>query len=330
MNKPLISVSNVTKIYKINQRVNGLPGQIANLLFPKYVDIKAVDQISFDINEGEVVGFIGPNGAGKSTIIKMLSGILFPSSGEIHVAGYVPYKQRQKYVSHIGVVFGQKSQLSWDLPVIDSFELLKHIYKIPNDLYKDNLTLFSNLLDMESFINQPVRQLSLGQRMRSDIAAALLHSPKLVFFDEPTIGLDVVAKERIREFIHHINKEQGVTMIFTSHDMQDIEKICHQLIIIDHGQKIFDGDISGFKNQFGAQRKLIVEFEQECEISDIKGVTIENMENHKKEFCFHGEDVQMKSLISSLINSYEVKDLTICEPEIETLVRQIYERGGHI
>ena len=203
----IVEVENLRKEYKISKRAKGLFGNIANLFFPKYEKKVAVDGISFQIEKGEMVGFIGANGAGKSTTIKMLSGILYPDSGDIRVKGFRPYYDRKKYVSNIGVVFGQKSQLSWDLPVIDSYELLKHIYKIPAEIYKENLEQYIELLDMQDFIEQPVRQLSLGQRMRADIGAALLHSPEIIFFDEPTIGLDVLAKEKIRNFIKVLNKQ---------------------------------------------------------------------------------------------------------------------------
>jgi ABC-2 type transport system ATP-binding protein len=325
MPKPMISVAEVSKAYKISQRAKGLPGQIANLFAPKYKTKQAVDRISFDIQEGEIVGFIGANGAGKSTTIKMLSGILYPDSGTIRAAGRVPYRQRKEYVAGIGVVFGQKTQLSWDLPVRDSFELLKHIYRIPQADYARNLSAFIELLDMESFIDQPARQLSLGQRMRSDIAAALLHSPALVFLDEPTIGLDVVAKERIREFILRINKERGVTVILTSHDLRDIEKTCGRIIIIDQGRKIYEGGVEGVKSAYGAERMLTVEFAQRYEIGPMEGVRVEDREGNKKSFSFRGEDASMKELIRHLLDGYEVIDLTISEPEIETVVKNIYQ-----
>ena len=269
MSKPLIEVKGISKTFKISKRSKGIPSILANVFKPKYEYKKAVNDISFCINEGEIVGFIGPNGAGKSTTVKMLSGILYPDSGEIQIAGFTPYKQREEYVANIGVVFGQKSQLAWDLPVIDSFELLKHIYKIPNDMYNENLKKFTELLDMSGFINQPVRQLSLGQRMRADIVAALLHSPKIVFFDEPTIGLDVVGKERIREFIRYLNEKQGITMIFTTHDMQDIEKTCNRLIIIDKGEKIYDDSLAGIKEKYGILREIDVEFAGDFDIEPI-------------------------------------------------------------
>ncbi len=255
----------------------------------------------------------------------MLSGILYPDDGNIEALGYVPYKQRKAYVSNIGVIFGQKSQLSWDLPVIDSFELLRHIYRIPDKLYNENLRIFTELLDMSSFIEQPVRQLSLGQRMRADIAAALLHSPKLVFFDEPTIGLDVLAKERIREFVRYMNRECGITMIFTTHDMQDIERICNRLILIDKGKKLYDGSVGELLNKYAVQRKLIVEFSSDYEIEPVPNVIIENKENRKKEFFFSNDSMSIKSLISNLLERYEINDLSIEEMDIESVVRQIYE-----
>ena len=214
--------------------------------------------VSFSIEKGEMVGFIGPNGAGKSTTIKMLSGILCPDKGSIVVNGYVPYRQRKAYVAGIGVVFGQKSQLQWDLPVIDSFELLKAIYRIPEEKYRKNLDRFLEMLDMGSFVNQPVRQLSLGQRMRADIVAALLHSPQIVFFDEPTIGVDVLGKETIREFIRELNAQDEVTMLFTTHDMQDIEKTCKRLIIIDKGAKMYDGTLQEIREKYQRRFRYVM------------------------------------------------------------------------
>ena len=233
MTDTVISVEGVSKSYRVGQKQKGIKGGMKSLFSKSYVVKRAVDDMNFTIRKGEIVGFIGPNGAGKSTTIKMLSGILYPDEGKIVSGGYIPYKQRKEYVANIGVVFGQKSQLSWDLPLIDSLELLKYIYKIPAKRFEDNLEKFTHLLDMEDFLNQPVRQLSLGQRMKGDIAAALMHSPQIVFFDEPTIGLDVVAKEKIREFIRKLNQTEQTTMIFTTHDMQDIEQVCKRLIIID-------------------------------------------------------------------------------------------------
>lgn len=322
-----IEVKNVSKEFKISKRGAGLSGMLKNFVAPKYEIKQAVKDVSFTIGEGEMVGFIGPNGAGKSTTIKMLSGILYPDSGEINVGGLVPYKQRKEYVKKIGVVFGQKSQLQWDLPVIDSFELLKAIYSVPQDSYKKNLDRFTEMLDMGSFINQPVRQLSLGQRMRADIVAALLHSPQIVFFDEPTIGVDVVGKETIRNFIRELNEQDKVSMIFTTHDMQDIEKTCNRLIIIDKGSKVYDGELVGIREQYGTTRMLDVEFAVNCDIAPIKDVEIiklNELDGRKKRFVFENRNVKINELINHLLNTYNVKDLNVAEPEIESLIRKIY------
>ena len=332
MNEIVIKASELKKMYRINKRSKGLFGHIANLVVPKYEDKMAVDGVSFEIKKGEIVGFIGSNGAGKSTTIKMLTGILYPSDGEITVAGFNPYKDRKKYVRNIGVVFGQKSQLAWDLPVIDSFELLKSIYKISDKEYNDNLQLYSELLDLNGFINQPVRQLSLGQRMRADIAAALLHSPQIIFFDEPTIGLDVLAKEKIRNFILYLKKEKQITMIFTTHDMSDIEKTCDHLIIIDNGEKIYDGSVNEMLTVYGRRRKIIVEFD-EIVTSDIKLDGLEesvivrkdDTNDNKWIFEFDSGDVKIDFLMKEIFDRYRVSDIKIQETDVENIVRDIYD-----
>jgi len=296
-------------------------------LTKKYKEITAVDGLCLQVAQGELFSLLGVNGAGKTTTIKMLSGILYPDSGEISVGGLVPYKQRKEYVKKIGVVFGQKSQLQWDLPVIDSFELLKAIYSVPQEKYKKNLDRFTDMLDMGSFINQPVRQLSLGQRMRADIVAALLHSPQIVFFDEPTIGVDVVGKETIRNFIRELNVQDKVSMIFTTHDMQDIEKTCNRLIIIDKGNKVYDGELLGIREKYGTTRMLDVEFSANCEIAPIKDVEIiqlDELDGRKKRFVFENRNVKINELMNFLLNTYSVKDLNVAEPEIESLIRKIY------
>ena len=321
-----IEVKNVSKTFKISKRRSGVPGMLANLFVPKYEKKEAVKNISFNIEKGEMVGFIGPNGAGKSTTIKMLSGILYPDSGEINVGGFIPYKQRKNYVGRIGVVFGQKSQLQWDLPVIDSFELLKAIYSVPDDVYKKNLNRFTEMLDMSGFIDQPVRQLSLGQKMRADIVAALIHSPEIVFFDEPTIGVDVVGKETIRSFIRELNEQDNVTMIFTTHDMQDIEKTCKRLIIIDEGAKVYDGTLSGIREKYGTSRQLDVEFGSKEDIAPIDNVEIVELENNKKRFVFENRDVHINELMNHLLSNYNVRDINISEPEIESIIRRIYNK----
>lgn len=319
-----IQAEEVCKTFRVSKRGRGIPGMAANLFVPKYEKRQAVKNVSFDIEEGEMVGFIGPNGAGKSTTIKMLSGILYPDSGSLRVDGYVPYRQRREYVANIGVVFGQKSQLQWDLPVIDSFELLKAIYRIPEPVYRGNLDRYAQMLDMGGFINQPVRQLSLGQRMRADIAAALLHSPKIVFFDEPTIGVDVVGKETIRTFLRELNERDNLTMIFTTHDMQDIEKTCKRLLIIDGGSKVYDGSLEGIRSRYSTVRQLDVEFARRLEVRPVEHVTVQELNDFKKRFTFESAQVEIQELMQRLLSEYPVRDLNITEPSIEGIIRKIY------
>ena len=305
----IIEVRDIRKYYKIAKREKGILATLKYLFNRNYETRKAVDDVSFSIRRGEIVGFIGPNGAGKSTTVKILSGILYPDAGNVTIKGYTPYRQRKQYVKHIGVVFGQKSQLNWDLPLIESFELMKFIYRIPQAQYEEKLALFTSLLELEEFINQPVRQLSLGQRMRGDIVAALLHSPEIVFLDEPTIGLDVVAKEKIREFIRYINEKEQTTIIFTTHDMQDIEKVCDRLIIIDKGKKIYDGSIHQIKNKYANSKTIELLFEndeKEIRTFDI-GVT------------------PLHTVMENLFAQKQIKDISICEPEIDEIIRDIYE-----
>lgn len=305
----IIAVEDVRKYYKVAKRSKGLLAAAGQLFNRTYEIKKAVDDISFSIGRGEIVGFIGPNGAGKSTTIKMLSGILYPDAGRVEIDGFTPYKQRKQYVKNIGVVFGQKSQLNWDLPLIESFELMKFIYRIPKERYEENLRQFCELLDMESFLGQPVRQLSLGQRMRGDIVAALLHSPELVFLDEPTIGLDVVAKEKIREFVRYMNRERNTTIIFTTHDMQDIEKVCSRLIIIDKGKKIYDGSIEEIKNKY----------------TNFKTIEVLLENGGKETETFDIRKTSMNAVLERLFAEKRIKDISICEPEIEGIIRDIYE-----
>ncbi len=321
----LIEVRDVSKTFRVSKRGKGIPGMVANLFVPRYEKRHAVKNVSFEIEEGEMVGFIGPNGAGKSTTIKMLSGILYPDGGSLQVAGYIPYRQRREYVSKIGVVFGQKSQLQWDLPVIDSFELLKAIYRIPEEVYRRNLDRYTEMLNMGGFLNQPVRQLSLGQRMRADIVAALLHSPRIVFFDEPTIGVDVVGKEVIRSFLRELNKRDRLTMIFTTHDMQDIEKTCRRLLIIDDGSKVYDGSLEGIKAKYGTTRQLDVEFSHSIEVRPIDHVRIQELDAYKKRFYFENTKVELQELMNHLLSEYPVRDLNITEPAIEGIIRKIYQ-----
>lgn len=328
MEEKRILVEDVHKSFKIRKREQGVIATVRKMIHPDYEIKKAVDGLSFSINEGEMVGFVGPNGSGKSTTVKMLSGILYPDQGNIEVAGYVPYKHRQDYVKNIGVVFGQKSQLAWDLPCIESFDLLKHIYQIPLDTYERNLERFTELLELGPFINQPVRQLSLGQRMRADIAAALIHSPKIVFFDEPTIGVDVVGKEKIRQFLVELNQTDHITMLFTTHDMKDIEKTCQRLMIIDHGKKIYDGSLEEMKEVYGKQRTLDILLEQKCEISELPKIASEYVivgGIEKLRLTFDKAKVNVNELMKRVLELYPVKDLSLLEPEVDSIISDIYQ-----
>ncbi len=271
---PIISVHNLTKHFKVAHHRRGALGALRNLVSHDYRLVKAVDGISFEIGAGELVGYLGPNGAGKSTTLKMLTGLLVPTSGELLVNGYLPWRERQAYVGKIGAVFGQRTTLWWDLPVIESLDMLQHIYHIPPARYMTNLDEFRKLLELDAFLNTPVRSLSLGQRMRADLCAALLHNPPLLFLDEPTIGLDVVAKERIRQFILHINQQRGTTVILTTHDLADVEKLCERVMIIDKGRLLFDGQLDNLRQRFGGLRRLTVDFSEEYAEVDVDGAQV--------------------------------------------------------
>lgn len=323
---PLIEVKDLFKEYHIIKRQEGMWGALRSLFHREYISKMAVEGISFSINEGEMVGYVGPNGAGKSTTIKMLTGILVPTSGYIKVNGLVPFQERQKNARQIGVVFGQRTQLWWDLPTIESFELLKQVYQISDRQYKKNLSKFKEILGLEEFFHTPVRQLSLGQRMRADIAASLLHDPLILFLDEPTIGLDVVAKERIRNFIQEINRDRGVTVILTTHDMSDIERLCKRIVLIDKGHKIYDGLLGKIKEEFGNWRELIIDVEGEGNFV-VPGVRVIKEVGKRKWLRFNREEIRASELINQIAKNYEIKDLILKEADIDEIIRGIYEEG---
>jgi ABC-2 type transport system ATP-binding protein len=322
----LIQVKNISKEYYIARRQEGMLGAIKSLFHREYECKKAVEEISFTIEKGEMVGYIGPNGAGKSTTIKMLTGVLVPTSGEIRVNGLIPYVKRQENARQIGVVFGQRTQLWWDLPTIESFELLQRIYQVPAKRYRENMAVFTEILALADFYHTPVRQLSLGQRMRAEIAAALLHDPILLFLDEPTIGLDVVAKERIRTFIQEINQERGVTVILTTHDMSDIEKLCERMILIDKGTLVYDGPLAKIREQFGRDRIMVVDLEEGKPFS-LTGAELLRQEGPRVWLKFKKDELSASQLISRISEHYEIKDLTLEEPAIDDIIRRIYEEG---
>ena len=322
----MIRVEHLTKVYQRVKRKEGFLGGLRTLFSTDYESTRAVDDISFNIDEGELVGYIGPNGAGKSTSIKMLCGILVPTSGEIVVNGLVPHKERMTNARQIGAVFGQKTQLWWDVPVIESLRLFRDMYKVPEEQFKRNLNLFNELLDLHEFQNTPVRQLSLGQRLRADMAAALLHNPRLLFLDEPMIGVDVVVKERLRTFIKEINRDQKVTILLTTHDMTDIEKVCSRIMIIDHGHIVYDGNIEKMRSQYGTQRTLVVEFEEAVPDFSAPHATMTKTEGKKKWFTFNRFDTSPSTLIAHISTQYPILDLAVEEPEIESIVRTIYQQ----
>ena len=300
-------------------------GSLRNLSTRQFTNIKAVDGISFAIQPGELVGYLGPNGAGRFTTIKMLTGLLVPTAGGVIVDKFIPWKQRKTYVAEIGAVFGQRTSLWWDLPLAESLDLLQHIYKFPPEKFSANLEKFRELFELNNFMDTPVRALSLGQRMRADICAALLHNPKQLFLDEPTIGLDVVAKERIRRFIQHINKELGTTVLLTTHDLSDVEKLCKRVMIIDHGQLLYDGKLELLRERFGEKRQLVVDFVEDYDIVSVNGAEIVCHEGNRVTFQFTNQDISASKFINQLSAKYRIRDIEVREPDIETTICRIYE-----
>jgi ABC-2 type transport system ATP-binding protein len=321
----IIKVNNLGKEFKVYERRQGFLSTLRNLIDYDYKIVKAVDGINFEIEKGEMVGFIGPNGAGKSTTVKILCGILVPTFGEVWINGLNPSKNRKKVARNMGVVFGQKTQLIWDLPVIESFSLLKDVYDMPTEKYRKNLDMLSGLLNIDEFINRPVRQLSLGQRMRADICASLLHEPEIIYFDEPTIGLDVVAKENIRDFVRTINKETGSTLLFTTHDMDDIEKTCRRLIIIDRGKIIYDGSLTNLKKAFTPEKMITVQFDRPVGNIQMSDVKVADGPENKKIFTLGDDPQKIRQVVNYIFENYGVKDILISEVAIEDLIRKIYQ-----
>jgi ABC-2 type transport system ATP-binding protein len=321
---PIISVRDLTKTFQTARRVTGSFSSLRSLFSRQYQTVRAVDGIHFEIGRGEIVGYLGPNGAGKSTTLKMLSGLLVPTSGTALVDGYVPWKERQTYVRRLGAVFGQRTTLWWDLPVIESLEMLAHIYRIPAARFQNNLYEFRKLLELDPFLNTPVRSLSLGQRMRADLCAALLHNPDLLFLDEPTIGLDVVAKERIRQFILHINRERGVTILLTTHDLSDVEKLCERVMIIDRGRLLYDGSLAALRERFSGKRRLVVDFDSDYALPSVEGAEIAGQGGRRVTYLIE-RGCNPADLISRLAATYRIRDLEVHEARIEETVRKIYE-----
>lgn len=322
----MITVEHLVKEFKIPIRKKGHLAVFKNLLPGEYKIKRAVDDVSFTMEKGDIVGYIGKNGAGKSTTIKMLSGILQPTHGKIIVNGIEPSKNRVENARQIGVVFGQKSQLWWDIPLIESYRLLKEIYQIDESRFKKNLDTYVTLLGLEDILEKPVRQMSLGQRVKSDIAAALLHDPSVLFLDEPTIGVDIISKKYLHDFILQINKEKQTTIILTTHDMADIEKLCSHLIIIDDGKLMYKGTIEEMMQKFGTTRYLLVKFASNVDDFPVPGADLIKSEMNTKLYSFNRHHTSPSELISYIDQKYPVVDLQIIETDMESIVRKLYEQ----
>ncbi len=330
---PLISVCELSKRFRTYRRREGLWGGIQNLFHREQQYVTAVDRVTFSIQRGEMVGYIGPNGAGKSTTIKMLTGILVPSSGEIVVNNFVPWRQRTAYVKTIGVVFGQRTQLWWDIAVIESFKLLRRIYDVSQRDFDERMDTFNQILGIRDYLHTPVRKLSLGERMRCDLAAALLHNPPLLFLDEPTIGLDVVAKDHIRQFLRAINRNFQTTVLLTTHDLDDIEELCRRLMIIDHGRVLYDGPLALLKQRLLRIKQVkfaVRDSEQAARLSSLsrEGLEVERVDDLTYRIRFDRVKVSTADLIRQILASAEVRDLLIEDEPIEEIVKRIYAGGA--
>ena len=289
--------------------------------------VEAVRGVTFSVARGELLGYVGPNGAGKSTTIKMLTGILVPSAGRVRVAELEPSRRRIELARRIGAMFGHRSQLWWDLPLVDSFELLRHIYKVPAERYRENLSRFREVLELDPFLPTPVRQLSLGQRVRGELVAAMLHDPEILFLDEPTIGLDIVAKERVREFLTEVNRDRGVTIMLTTHDLDDIERLCERMLIIDHGSLIYDGELEVLRERYGGERTLVVDLAEPAEPLEVAGARVERVDGPRQWLRFRRDEITAAQLVANVAAKVSLVDLAVQEPEIEEIVRRIYRSG---
>ena len=328
----MIKVENLSKDFKINKKYAGFKGAIKSFFTSEYTIKKAVDNISFEINDGEIVGYIGANGAGKSTTIKMMTGILKPTNGIVSVNGLVPYENREKNAKNIGVVFGQKTQLWWDLPISETFSLLKDIYDVSDEDFNERMSFLKEVLELDEFFLSPVRTLSLGQRMRADLAAALIHNPKVIYLDEPTIGLDVVVKERVRKAIKEINEKYNTTIILTTHDLNDIEELCSRIIIIDKGKKIYDGEINGVKEKFGYLTTVEIQIKEEINLESFNEFNEMkddcefklNFNENKLSITFNKNKISLSEIIGRVMKKLSVIDFAVKETSIEEIVKKMY------
>ncbi|MBB6671064.1 ABC transporter ATP-binding protein [Cohnella nanjingensis] len=328
-----IDVRQLRKQFNVQKNREGLKGAMLDLFKREHTQVTAVKDISFQIPQGEICGYIGENGAGKSTTIKMLTGILVPTSGHIEVNGYVPFRDREKFVQGIGVVFGQRSQLWWDIGVIESFRLLRKVYRVSEDDFKRRLDELVETLTLGELLNRPVRKLSLGQRMRCELAAALLHNPSILFLDEPTIGLDVVVKTEIREFLKRLNREHGTTILLTTHDLQDIEALCSRVIMLDDGRIIYDGGLEELKARWGKGREVQFQFNDPIAIERLAfltgGLDVRwSKENELTAKVWIPLEINVSDVLSRVVGTTDISDIKIFETSTEEIVREIYRTGS--
>jgi ABC-2 type transport system ATP-binding protein len=322
-----IVVRDLEKTFQVAERQSGFVGSVKGLFKRTYRQVRALDRVSFELARGELVGYIGPNGAGKSTTIKILSGILVPDGGECTVGGLTPWAQRSRHVANIGVVFGQRTQLWWDLPVIESFALLRDIYKVAEDLYTRRQDELVSILDLEGLLDTPVRQLSLGQRMRCNLVASLLHAPEVLFLDEPTIGLDATSKFAVREFVKRLNQEHEVTVILTTHDMDDIEALCDRIIVLGNGQILNDSSLNALRNSVAAERRIKVEFAPNSAFQNTANTTMVSTEGNFVELAFNPDSISSTDLIKEIVDRHEVLDIIVENPPIENLISALYAKN---
>ncbi|WP_141506329.1 ABC transporter ATP-binding protein [Paenibacillus luteus] len=328
-----IDVKDLRKQFSVQKNREGLSGALKDLFKREYNEVTAVKDISFQIPQGEICGYIGENGAGKSTTIKMLTGILVPTSGELKVNGYVPFKDREKFVNGIGVVFGQRSQLWWDIGVIESFQLLRKVYRVSEADFRKRLNELVERLQLGELLNRPVRKLSLGQRMRCELVASLLHNPSILFLDEPTIGLDIVVKTEIRDFLLQMNKEQGTTILLTTHDLQDIEALCSRVIMLDDGRIIYDGGLDDLKNRWSKGREIQFQFAGHTQLAKLRELTASldvswTMENEVTAKMWLPHTVNVSDALASVVGGVEIRDIKIIETNTDDIVRSIYSSGS--
>lgn len=335
----MIKVCNLTKEFKTNKKYPGFKGAIKSLFSTEYTVTSAVDNMNFEIEEGEVVGYIGSNGAGKSTTIKMMTGILTPTSGKVEVNGIIPYENRTENAMNIGVVFGQRTQLWWDLPLSETFSLLRDIYSVSPEDFKERMKFFNEVLEIDEFMLRPVRTLSLGQRMRADLAASLIHNPKILYLDEPTIGLDVVVKEKVRNAIKQINKKYNTTVILTTHDLEDIEELCDRIIIIDKGVKIYDGSLSEIKDKYGYMTNVSIlikknELEDKININSYFNLDNNDLnlsdEDGKINITFNKNKISQMEIIQYFMENYILQDFSVKETSIDDIIKKSIEKRYNI